>query len=216
MEISSSIFLIIIVSLIVASIMVFAWQSLVIRDLSKKNKLLSDNIESYLFEIKGLKEHIEYHISENPRILSSVFWESANRLFDQEKIKELDIQNYDFNEFIDHLELYISSLKLENNILSEEKNTVNSQKKSSEVRLGKIGENMAPFFDSWKYDPNNFRFLGSPIDGISFNDDEIVFIEIKTGRSRLSNNQKKVKELINNCAIRFETFRIDENGTTTT
>lgn len=85
------------------------------------------------------------------------------------------------------------------------------QKKSSEVRLGRIGEQMFPFFPHYPYDPNNFRFLGSPVDGVQFNDDEVIFIEVKTGKSRLSAGQKNIKQLINTGKIKFATFRIDED-----
>ena len=88
------------------------------------------------------------------------------------------------------------------------------QKKSSEVRLGKMAENMAPFFKEWPYDPNNFRFLGNPVDGIQFDNDAITFVEIKTGKARLVASQKKVKELVTNGKVKFVTFRIDENGCT--
>jgi predicted Holliday junction resolvase-like endonuclease len=86
------------------------------------------------------------------------------------------------------------------------------QKKSSEVRVGKIGENMAPFLNGWPYDPNNFRFLGNPIDGVQFNEDELIFIEIKTGRSALSKKQKWIKQLIKEGKVGFATFRINEKG----
>lgn len=85
-------------------------------------------------------------------------------------------------------------------------------RKSSEVRLGKIGENMAPFFQGWPYDPNNFRFLGNPIDGIQFNEDEVVFVEIKTGKARLTTSQKTVKQLVKEGKVRFATFRVGEDG----
>ncbi len=87
-----------------------------------------------------------------------------------------------------------------------------SLKKSAEVRLGKIGENMAPFMRGWPYDPNNFRFLGHPVDGIQFTDDEIIFIEIKTGKSRLSKSQKKAREIIRKGNVSFATFRVDDKG----
>jgi len=87
-----------------------------------------------------------------------------------------------------------------------------SQKKSSEIRLGKIGENMAPFFDSWPYDPNKFRFIGDPIDGIQFTEDAVIFIEIKTGHARLTASQKKVKTLIKEGSVKFATFRVGETG----
>lgn len=87
-----------------------------------------------------------------------------------------------------------------------------SQKKSSEVRLGKIGENLAPFTDAWPWDPNNFRFLGSPVDGIQFTDDCIYMVEIKTGNSRLSKIQQRCKELINQGKFKFVEFRIGTDG----
>jgi predicted Holliday junction resolvase-like endonuclease len=99
-------------------------------------------------------------------------------------------------------------------LLSEKLQTVVSQKKSSEVRLGKIGENMAPFFSAWPYDPNKFKFLGDPVDGISFNEDEIVFVEIKTGKARLTTSQKRAKELIKEGKVKFATFRVSEDGCT--
>ena len=89
-------------------------------------------------------------------------------------------------------------------------------RKSSEVRLGKIAENLAPFTDGWPYDPNNFIFLGREVDGIQLNDDEIVFIEIKTGKSRLSKSQKRIQQIIKEGKVHFETYRIDETGCTLT
>ena len=91
-----------------------------------------------------------------------------------------------------------------------------SLKTSSEVRLGKIGENLAPFTDAWPYDPSNFIFLGRAIDGLQLNQDEIVFVEIKTGKSRLSKSQKRIKELICEGKVYFETFRVDATGCTVT
>ena len=83
---------------------------------------------------------------------------------------------------------------------------------SSEVRVGKIGENMAPFLNDWPYNPNNFRFLGHPIDGIQFTDDEIIFVEIKTGKSRLSKSQRRFRDLVKEKKVSFATFRVGENG----
>lgn len=94
----------------------------------------------------------------------------------------------------------------------EKYDTTLSQKKSSEVRLGKTAENLAPFIDGWLYDPGDFRFIGNPVDGISINDDSIVFVEIKTGRARLTKSQKHAKQLIKEGKVYFETFRISEDG----
>jgi predicted Holliday junction resolvase-like endonuclease len=109
-------------------------------------------------------------------------------------------------------ELIASSYEKELQKLQNTYNTELGHRKSSEVRLGKISESLAPFLNGWPWDPNNFRFLGNPIDGIQFNEDELIFVEIKTGKSRLSNSQKWIKDLIINKKVSFVTFRIGEEG----
>lgn len=88
------------------------------------------------------------------------------------------------------------------------------QKKSSEVRLGQIGEHVAPFLDDWPWDPKNFRFLGNPVDGIQFNEDDVVFVEIKTGKSQLSKSQRVVRDLIKLGKIKWAEFRIGKDECT--
>jgi len=87
-----------------------------------------------------------------------------------------------------------------------------NQKKSSEIKLGQISEQIAPFLQNFPYDPKNVKFLGQPIDLISFEDDKVVFIEIKTGNSQLSEKQRQIKQLINNKKIFWEEFRISGNA----
>ena len=108
--------------------------------------------------------------------------------------------------------IFLGRNKRNNAELILENNRLIHQKRSSEVRLGKTVENVAPFFDEWPYDPGNFRFLGNPIDGVSFNEDEVVFVEIKTGQARLSKSQNKIKSFIKDGKVKFITFRVNENG----
>ncbi|MFQ5975137.1 MAG: Holliday junction resolvase-like protein [Candidatus Hydrothermarchaeales archaeon] len=84
-----------------------------------------------------------------------------------------------------------------------------SRLKSGEVRFGKSWENFLPLMKVYRtrHNPNNFRFIGSPIDGISFDDNEIVFIEIKSGKSNLSSRQKNVKMLVEQKKVRWEEFK---------
>ena len=86
--------------------------------------------------------------------------------------------------------------------------------KSGEVRFGKSWENFLPLMNVFRkrHDPNNFRFIGSPIDGISFDEDEIVFIEIKSGKSNLSNRQRNVKRLVKQKKVRWEEYKEKDLG----
>lgn len=78
------------------------------------------------------------------------------------------------------------------------------QKHSLSTKYGKITEQFLPFLDSFPYDPSNFRFLGTPIDGVQFEEDKIVFFEFKSGNSRMSVKQNNIKKLINDKKIFFE------------
>lgn len=82
-----------------------------------------------------------------------------------------------------------------------------SRNKSVEVRTGFIMEKLAPFLEVFKHDPNNVVFIGKPIDMIVFNEDEIVFIEVKTGKSQLITKQRNIKKLIKEGKVKFETVR---------
>ena len=93
---------------------------------------------------------------------------------------------------------------------SERYRTLMHQKKSSEVRLGQIGEHLAPFLESWPWDSKRFKFLGEPIDGIQFDEDEITFVEIKTGKSQLNKTQRRLRDLIKEKKVSFAVFRIGE------
>ncbi|MEM4598184.1 MAG: Holliday junction resolvase-like protein [Candidatus Diapherotrites archaeon] len=69
-------------------------------------------------------------------------------------------------------------------------------KKSQSVRYGLIAEQWLPFSKEFPFDPENFRFLGSPIDGIAFCDDCIYFCEFKFADSKLSDREKRIKKLV--------------------
>lgn len=119
--------------------------------------------------------------------------------------KELDVKAKQ------HFEDLIEVEKQYREVVGKLDKTVH-QKKSSEVRLGKIGENLAPFTDGWPWEPNDFRFLGSPIDGIQFTEDRIYLVEIKTGKARLSKKQMLCRDLVKEGKISFVSYRIDAEG----
>jgi predicted Holliday junction resolvase-like endonuclease len=75
------------------------------------------------------------------------------------------------------------------------------------VKHGKSFENLFPFMSNYPYDSRNFRFIGDPIDGLSFEDNKIVFIEFKTGISKLSEKQKRIKELVEAKKVEWKEIR---------
>lgn len=76
-------------------------------------------------------------------------------------------------------------------------------------KYGKMTEQFMPFLADYPYDPQNFRFLGTPIDGVQFNDDEIIFLEFKTAGSQLTQKQKTARDLIERKKVRWEEKRIE-------
>lgn len=83
------------------------------------------------------------------------------------------------------------------------------QKQSLSSRYGKMTEQFMPFLKDYPYSPGNFRFLGTPIDGVQFEEDKIIFIEFKAANSRLSPGQQQIKSLVNDGRVGFEEHRIE-------
>lgn len=92
-------------------------------------------------------------------------------------------------------------------------NKIVHQKKSSEVRLGKISESLAPVLKDFPVDVSkpgtSTIFLGQPIDYIHFDPEEgVTFIEIKSGESKLSDSQRKLKKLLEKGKVNWQEYRV--------
>jgi len=91
--------------------------------------------------------------------------------------------------------------------------------KSRAVLGGQFSEQLAPFLPDFKHLPTECRFVGKPIDLLVFKgmDDkdinEVVFVEVKSGKSKLSAVEKKLKEAIEKKKVRWEEYRIPEELT---
>ena len=83
-----------------------------------------------------------------------------------------------------------------------------SQKKSSEVRLGHISETIAPFLESFEFNPEECAFLGKPIDYISFSKEAITIVEIKSGKAQLTKKQRQIRDLIKDGKVYWKEVRI--------
>jgi len=85
---------------------------------------------------------------------------------------------------------------------------VSFAKQSLSSKYGKMTEQFLPFLAEYPYDPQSFRFLGTPIDGVQFTNDKIVFVEFKTADSQLSGPQQKIKDLVRSKKVDFEEIRL--------
>jgi predicted Holliday junction resolvase-like endonuclease len=83
------------------------------------------------------------------------------------------------------------------------------QKKSSEVRTGKITEQIAPFLADYPRDPRTARFLGDPIDFVHFDEDKVTFVEVKSGKSQLSKKQRGIRDMIKDGKVEFIIYRVE-------
>jgi predicted Holliday junction resolvase-like endonuclease len=114
--------------------------------------------------------------------------------------------------------------ELQRVIEEEEKKRKNSLDTSRDVLKGKIGEQMAPLFPEFRnrYNPADARFIGSPIDYIIFKNLskvdsaeeaplEIVFVDVKTGKSALTRAQQMIERAVSGEKKRvdFYTLRLD-------
>jgi len=97
------------------------------------------------------------------------------------------------------------------------------------VLKGKIGEQMAPLLEEFhsKYELSDARFLGEPVDYIIFRNltrykdelgrkvpqekrtpIEVVLADIKTGRARLSSEQRSIRDAVLKKRVRWDEIRI--------
>jgi predicted Holliday junction resolvase-like endonuclease len=91
-------------------------------------------------------------------------------------------------------------------------------RRSSAITKGKVTEHIVPYLPGFDLDPKDLRFLGTPIDLIAFKglcDDsveeiEIVFIEVKTGKSALSARERAVKKAVEKKKVSWRVFNPDD------
>jgi predicted Holliday junction resolvase-like endonuclease len=91
--------------------------------------------------------------------------------------------------------------------------------RSSAVTRGKVTEHIVPYLPGFDLDPKDIRFLGTPIDLIAFKglnasseEIEIVFIEVKTGRSALSARERAVKKAVEQKKVSWRVFHPSRCG----
>lgn len=90
-------------------------------------------------------------------------------------------------------------------------------KRSRATLLGRMLERMAPCFRKFAYDPRDMRSICDPFDYVLFDGltverqvKEIVFIEVKCGRGRLSAVQRGVVQCVDQRRIHSEVWEIGD------
>ncbi len=91
--------------------------------------------------------------------------------------------------------------------------------RSRAILGGYFSEQLAPFLPNFKHSPTECKFLGNPIDFLVFKGmdkkkiEEIIFLEIKSRKSKLNNVEKSLKEVIKKGKIKWEEYKVDEKLT---
>ena len=119
-------------------------------------------------------------------------------------IKKMLKDNKEFREF---------KFQRDNDILEARKDSVKKQRATIK---GQISETLAPWSMTVVDSVSELNFLGNPIDFIGFKgldgkgDVDIKFIEVKSGKSKLNQNQKRVKDAVVAKRIEWVETRISE------
>jgi predicted Holliday junction resolvase-like endonuclease len=92
-------------------------------------------------------------------------------------------------------------------------------KQSRAVLGGQFSEQLAPYLPNFPYSPTEVRFIGKPMDFLVFkgmdekNISEVIFVEVKSARSKLTPHEQRLKETISSRRVRWEEYRIPEEIT---
>ena len=88
--------------------------------------------------------------------------------------------------------------------------TTRSERTTEAVNIGKIVEKIVPSFSSFLHHPGDCRALFDPIDYVIFSGlasrghvDSLLFVDVKSGRGRLTNDQKAIKSAVQGGAVNF-------------
>ena len=85
---------------------------------------------------------------------------------------------------------------------------------SRRALTGQVAEKLAPHFPDFPYDPTEVRFLGTPVDYVVFRGlsrdrvEEVVFLEVKSGRSDLTTRERSVRNAVEGARVRWDVYRV--------
>jgi len=107
--------------------------------------------------------------------------------------------------------VYVSYLKRRLDVVMRMLESERTNKRSISASYGRITEQWFPLMDRYPYDSADFRFLGTPIDGVQFEEDRIIFVEFKSRNAELSAAQRRIKQLVQSGRVSWEEFHFFED-----
>ena len=163
--------------------------------LEKGNSLLKKVIEENKTQMETIK-------GENKAQLEKINGENQTKL---EKIsKEWQVK-------------YIQDIEELKKLFKDSEKIIRTKSVSSSRRslVGKFIERFIPFLKKLPYEPSDMHFLGQPVDYIVFQGlhedkiDRVIFVEVKTGQSKLTKREKSLKETIEKKRVGWKEINID-------
>ena len=86
-------------------------------------------------------------------------------------------------------------------------------RRSRSILGGLAAEQLAPYLPGFPFDPTEVRFIGRPVDFIAFvgasagKIEEVVFVEVKSGKASLSSIELSLREAIRGGRVRWDEYR---------
>ncbi len=91
-------------------------------------------------------------------------------------------------------------------------------KKSRAVIGGQISEQLSPFLPNFPCSAGDVRFVGKPVDFVGFVGategkaiSEILIIEVKSGKAKLSEREAQIKECVEKGKVRYVEYRVPQS-----
>lgn len=150
--------------------------------------------------------------------------QQAQRQFESWRKAEMDALRLTMRESVhNQLRLDFEQWKLE----FEKGIRKDAAAKSQSTLVGKITEHFIPHLPEFSYNPQDARFLGSPVDFIVFDGlsegmlRRIIFVEVKTNAGVLSTRERQIRDVIAGKSVEWVPIRRrmdiaadveDENG----
>ena len=88
--------------------------------------------------------------------------------------------------------------------------------RSRAVLAGNFSEQLAPYLPNFPFNPSECKFIGKPVDFIVFHGlDEknvtgVSFVEVKSGKAKLSGTEKTVKDAIDKGNVNWVDYRVPD------